>query len=235
MIKEALQYIAGLANQKTMEINGQQYSNQQLSLIRQPIPSALTVRSLSGFVDYLKSECDAPGALMVHVESPTKVTAFCGFNDDYNRKTYIEAEALLPTIRFGAWTDVEEFNIQLQSLFHPNDTRANLLKVVGNIKEEAVQSLGDDGVSQQVTAKTGVATVATVPVPNPATLLPYRTFIEVQQPESLFVFRMKNGPYAALFEADGGAWKVEAMDTIKEYLQVSLKDEIESGKIVLIA
>jgi hypothetical protein len=235
MIKEALQYIAGLANQKTMEINGQQYSNQQLCLIRQPLPGVLTVRSLSGFVDYLKSGYDAPGALMVHVESPTKVTAFSGFNDDYNRKTYIEAEALLPTIRFGTWTDVEEFNIQLQSLFHPNDTRANLLKIVGNIKEEAVQSLGDDGVSQQVTAKTGVATVATVPVPNPATLLPYRTFIEVQQPESLFVFRMKNGPYAALFEADGGAWKVEAMDTIKEYLQESLKEEIASGKIVLIA
>ncbi|OME58196.1 hypothetical protein BSK59_08405 [Paenibacillus odorifer] len=235
MIKEALQYLIGLGKQETIRENGQTFSNQPLTLLRQPTPTALTVRSLSGFVDYLKSEYDQPGALMVQIESPTKVTAFSSFNNDQVRKTYIEAEALLPTIRFGNWTDVEEFNIQLQSLFHPNDTRADLLRVVGNIKEEAVQSFGDDGVSQQVTAKTGVATVATVPVPNPATLLPYRTFIEVQQPESLFVFRMKNGPYAALFEADGGAWKVEAMDTIKEYLQESLKDEITSGKIVLIA
>ncbi|WP_342480082.1 hypothetical protein NST07_20750 [Paenibacillus sp. FSL L8-0340] len=235
MIKEALQYIAGLASQKTLEINGQQYSNQSLILVKQPTPAALTVRSLSGFVDYLKSNFDQPGALMVHVESPTKVTAFTGFNEDFSRKTFVEAEALLPTIRFGQWTDVEEFNIQLQSLFHPNDTRADLLKVVGNIKEEAVQSLGDDGVSQQVTAKTGIATVATVPVPNPAVLMPYRTFIEVQQPQSLFVFRMKTGPYAALFEADGGAWKVEAMDTIKAYLLNALEEEIKDGKIVLIA
>jgi hypothetical protein len=235
MIKEALQYLIGLGTQETVYENGQTFSNQPLTLLRQPTPAALTVRSLSGFVDYLKSDYDQPGALMVHVESPTKVTAFSGFNNDQARKTYIEAEALLPTIRFGQWTDVEEFNIQLQSLFHPNDTRADLLKVVGNIKEEAVQSLGDDGVSQQVTAKTGIATVAAVPVPNPAVLMPYRTFIEVQQPQSLFIFRMKTGPYAALFEADGGAWKVEAMDTIKAYLLNALDEEIKAGKIVLIA
>ncbi|MEK4398363.1 hypothetical protein [Bacillus sp. FSL K6-2860] len=30
-----------------------------------------------------------------------------------------------------------------------------MLKVVGNIKEEAVQTIGDDGVSQQVVAKAG--------------------------------------------------------------------------------
>lgn len=235
MIKEALQYIAGLANQKTMEINGQQYSNQSLYLVKQPTPAAITVRSLSGFVDYIKSEYDAPGALMVHVESPTKVSAFTTFNDDYNRETYIEAEALLPTIRFSSWTDVEEFNIQLQSLFHPNDNRAALLKLVGNIREDAEQSYADDGVTQRVTAKTGIATVGEVPVPNPVVLLPYRTFIEVQQPESLFVFRLRKGPEAALFEADGGAWKVEAMDTIHTYLKESLKAEIEAGKIVIIA
>jgi hypothetical protein len=168
MIKEALQYIAGLANQETLEINGQQYSNQSLFLIKQPTPAPITVRSLSGVVDYLKSEYDAPGALMVHVESPTKVSAFTSFNDDYNRKTYIEAEALLPTIRFSTWTDVEEFNIQLQSLFHPNDTRAALLKLVGNVREDAEQSYADDGVTQRVTAKTGIATVGEVSVPNPS-------------------------------------------------------------------
>jgi hypothetical protein len=57
----------------------------------------------------------------------------------------------------------------------------------------------------------------------------------VQQPESLFVFRLQSGPRAALFEADGGAWKVEAMDTIHAYLKENLKAEIEAGKVVIIA
>lgn len=235
MIKEALQYIAGLASQKTLEINGQQYSNHALTLLRQPTPAPLVIRSLSGFVDYLKSRYDAPGKLMIHIESPTKVSAFGTFNEDVARSTFAVADALLPTIRFDNFMDVETFNIMLQSLFVPSETRATLLKVVGNIKEENVQNTGDDGVAQQITAKTGVATVGTVTIPNPVTLLPYRTFVEIKQPESLFVFRMRSGPAAALIEADGGAWKVEAMDTIKAYLEEALKEEISAGDFVIIA
>lgn len=235
MIKEALQYIAGLASQKTLEINGQQYSNHSLTLLKHPTPAPLVIRSLSGFVEYLKSQYDAPGKLMIHVESPTKVSAFSSFNDDSVRSTFAVADALLPSIRFDSFMDVETFNIMLQSLFVPSDARASLLKIVGNVKEENVQNTGDDGVAQQITAKTGVATVATVTVPNPVTLLPYRTFVEVQQPQSLFVFRMRSGPTAALIEADGGAWKVEAMDTIKAYLEKELKDEIGAGEFVIIA
>lgn len=65
-------------------------------------------------------------------------------------------------------------------------------------------------------------------IPSPVTLKPYRTFTEVEQPESQFVFRMKEDKYdgvqCALFEADGGAWKLGAMEYIKEYLERELED-----------
>lgn len=63
-------------------------------------------------------------------------------------------------------------------------------------------------------------------VPNPVTLIPYRTFLEVQQPASDFIFRMKSscGVQCAIFEADGGTWKNEAMNNIKEYLKNELAD-----------
>ena len=60
-----------------------------------------------------------------------------------------------------------------------------------------------------------------VPVPNPVALVPFRTFIEVEQPESKFVFRVKDGPQMGLFEADGGEWRLAAMLRIKEYLEGS--------------
>ena len=63
-------------------------------------------------------------------------------------------------------------------------------------------------------------------VPNPVTLKPYRTFLEVDQPASDFIFRMKeySGSIGcALFEADGGAWKMEAMQNMEAYLQDELK------------
>ncbi|MNW60692.1 hypothetical protein D3C74_386970 [compost metagenome] len=70
------------------------------------------------------------------------------------------------------------------------------------------------GMTQSVVAKTGVATVEDVKVPNPVLLAPYRTFVEVEQPESSFVFRMKDGPSAALFEADGGAWRNDVIANV---------------------
>jgi hypothetical protein len=73
-----------------------------------------------------------------------------------------------------------------------------------------------------VTAKSGISTVENVIVPNPVMLCPFRTFAEVEQPESEFVFRMQTGFKAALFEADGGKWKLYAMQNVKAYLEEKL-------------
>lgn len=109
--------------------------------------------------------------------------------------------------------------------------RAKLLALVGNVKDSSVRTVGDDGITQTTTVKTGVATVADVMVPNPVTLSPYRTFAEVEQPASNFVFRMRSGndePAAALFEADGGAWRIEAIANIRQWLELHLADALGS-------
>jgi hypothetical protein len=238
MIKEALEYLIKLGNVESVSIGESIYSTQKLHLVNDLTPAALQVRSLSGLVEYLISDFDGDELSerkMVHVISPTEVIVFSTFNRDYQRNDYIKASAMLPAFQFDRWYDAEDFNIKLQSAFVKNGDRDIMLKVVGNIKEEAVQTVGDNGVSQSVVAKTGVATVGNVLVPNPVVLAPYRTFVEVDQPESEFIFRMQSGPRCALFEADGGGWKLAAMRNIKEYLQAALENEISSGKIVVIA
>ncbi|MDR2054492.1 MAG: hypothetical protein LBQ10_01270 [Desulfovibrio sp.] len=50
-------------------------------------------------------------------------------------------------------------------------------------------------------------------------LRPYRTFNEVEQPVSPFVFRAQEGPRFALIEADNGAWESVAMKSIKEFME----------------
>ncbi|MFB0841836.1 hypothetical protein [Paenibacillus oleatilyticus] len=235
MIKEALQYIAGLANTRTEAIGDQIFSTQPVHLVRQARAEAIKVRSLSGMVEYLKSEFDGKTKLLIQVVSPTEVHAFGTFNRDLDRNYLITASALLPEFRYGNFYESEDFNIKLQSGFVPSHDRAAVLALVGNIREDAVKTVGDDGVSQSVTARTGVATVAPVPVPNPVTLQPFRTFVEVEQPESEFIFRIKQGPTCALFEADGGAWKLEAMYRIKNYLLLALEEKVNSGEIVIIA
>ncbi|MGG1673296.1 hypothetical protein ACIFOE_22195 [Paenibacillus sp. NRS-1783] len=141
---------------------------------------------------------------------------------------------MLPEIDYGRYYDIESFNILLQSCFVPTDMNAALLSIVGNVKDEKVVNYGDDGTSQQVTAKVGIATVEAVKLPNPVYLKPFRTFVEIEQPESAFVFRMKDGPSAAIFEADGGEWKLRAIAAIKDYLEAALEAEMDAGNVVII-
>jgi hypothetical protein len=160
---------------------------------------------------------------LVHIISPTEVALYSELRNDQDREMYMHCKALTPNnIVYNRFMDTDDFNIMLQSSFVDNRDRTILLKVTGLIQDKAVKEVGDDGVSQAVTIKTGVANVGDVKVPNPVELAPYRTFPEIIQPESKFIFRMQSGPQAALFEADGGAWRNMAMDLIKKYLEEQL-------------
>lgn len=103
-----------------------------------------------------------------------------------------------------------------------------ILQFAGNVKAGTVAEYGDTGVGQKAAIKKGVASLQEVEVPSPCRLMPFRTFTEVAQPMSSFIFRVKDndryGVTCALFEADGGAWKNEAKANIKAYLEKELDD-----------
>ena len=117
--------------------------------------------------------------------------------------------------------------MQSKFLDDPDTDRELLLKFAGTVEQGSVTEYGDDGVTQKATVKQGIASKTDAIVPNPVRLRPYRTFIEVEQPVSDFIFRMKDSSHGitcALFEADGGAWKNAAMRNVKEYLEFELAD-----------
>lgn len=73
----------------------------------------------------------------------------------------------------------------------------------------------------------GIASKVDAIVPNPVMLVPYRTFQEVGQPASRFVFRVRdtgNEPHFCLIEAGNHLWRNEAIENIKEYLREGLSD-----------
>ena len=112
------------------------------------------------------------------------------------------------------------------------------MQVAGNIQAGTTANYGDDGVSQKTTIKTGISNNADVIVPNPVRLRPFRTFHEIAQPQSGYVFRIKddNGkPYFKLVEAEGGVWKNGAMKEIKNYFEFELAEELKQYNITVIA
>lgn len=232
--REALEYLVSLGAPEILDIEGYKYSNKQLFRVDEPSPDALKATTLSAMVEYIKSGMDdkCSDQLLIHIISPTKVALLSELRFDKSRETYMICDAMLPNnIVFNNFLDTEKFNIMMQSSFIDTDDKEAILKVTGSIQDGEVSTYGDDGVSQTVTIKTGPAKVGTALVPNPAILAPYRSFSEIKQPDSKFIFRMKSGPTAALFEADGGAWRCEVMNSIAEYFSGELA---EYGNIKII-
>lgn len=229
MIKEALQYIVGLGKAEEHVINGACYSDKPLHRIDTYYPKAdaIEMHTLTSLVDYIKSEVDEmPPRMIVEVKSPTEVELYSQLDPNRDRESLVVASARVPDFEFDRFVEHEKFCINLQSKFIPSDDRELILKFAGTVEAGSVSEYGDDGVTQKATIKTGLASKGDAIVPNPVCLRPYRTFLEVEQPESAFVFRMKQDSYGsvmcAIFEADGGAWKMDATQAIKEYLQREL-------------
>lgn len=125
----------------------------------------------------------------------------------------------------------------VQANFQVTPDLETILKVAGNVEAKTTANYGDDGVSQKTTIKQGIASKTDVLVPNPVTLIPYRTFLEVEQPGSEFVFRIKDSggaPAFMLVEAEGGLWKHEAMQNVKDFLANALAEETELMKNITI-
>lgn len=213
-------------------LSGRTYTTETVYPVFDPAPDTVEVTTLTGLVDYLKTNVDnlsLPG-LICHVISPESVAIYSALHGDFRQRSrFIEATSRTRSMSFNKFLDAEAFNIWLQSCFadtpvtvdgelRPTD-RGLMLKYVGNVRDEAVKTTGDDGISQEVTVKTGIASVSNVLLPNPVTLRPYRTFNEVEQPASAFVFRAQEGPKFALIEADNGAWESEAMKNIKAFME----------------
>lgn len=223
MLEKALKYINSLKEPVIHNIDGETYSDKPLHRISfLPKAEPVELNTLTSLVDYIVSEFDARDKLFVHVVSPTRVDVFSSLDRERGREEVLTVKALLPSFQFGQYMGSESFNIGLQSKFLDSNERALVLKFAGTTKAGSVAEYSDDGVTQKATVKTGVASMADAVVPNPVKLKAYRTFIEVDQPEAQYVFRMKQdgagGVQCALFEADGGAWAIAAKESIKTYL-----------------
>ena len=230
--KEALEYLVnlGIMENPITEVEGKPYSVKQLIPVREIGPAALELNFLDSLVTYLKNETDfshKSNKLIIEIKNPTEIALRTQIVGNFNeRLTPVECTALISPFPWGRFIDPEEFIIMAQSRFVETEDLAKIRAIVGNVKSEEVFQFSDDGVSQQVTAKSGIARVENVVIPPRVKLAPYRTFIEVEQPESEFVFRAKKSdvlPCFALFEADGGAWRIEAMKRIKAYLEEQLE------------
>ena len=93
-------------------------------------------------------------------------------------------------------------------------------------------TMNDNGIATSVVTQKGVALQSNEAIRPIVKLRPYRTFQEVDQPESPFLIRI-NERRILFIEADGGMWKLKARETVKEFLTDKLSQEVSEGSVIV--
>ena len=248
IIKDAIQKIEELVNKAVTvrEIGGHTYlidKNNYEEIIPDAIslPKTYYFSSLDGLVKMIRKEhkgisdaCCVPDVLYVNVTSPTSVDVTTAV-DGYNRRAFLYHSSYeFPRKWIGAnWFEHEEAMIVLRSQFIQNEGTEYLLDFLSRVSDENSVSSDDNGMTQTVQVKKGIALAAREQVKPIVNLRPYRTFLEVEQPESAFLIRIREGIQVGIIEADGGMWKIAARRSVVEYLEKELKELIDSGNVVV--
>jgi len=228
MLKSMIEKIESMAKPELIELDDRPYTTRPVFPVLEPKISPLEINTLTGMVDYLAQRPDNTvvddSDMFILIKSPSLVYVMTEIYGQFNeRQTILKASFTPKPFNFGQWHDLESFIIAVQTFFIQTDVTAAILKITGNMACGTTVERMDDGVTQQVKARTGIARVEHVNLPNPVTLRPYRTFLEIDQPPGQFVFRMRqakdNQIECAIFEADCGLWQLAAINSIYEWLK----------------
>lgn len=239
MLKEFAAFLVGLGEDKTIvtkEINGETYAKGNIARIAPHVdrPDKITVNGLDSIAKLVRNELDLAEnrPIYIRVCGPRSVEVFTTL-DSYMERDYLyDAVCDAPDIK-GGWMTQEEAIIKLRSSFISNEGTDYLLDLLSRICKEDNVSSDDNGVSQTVTARQGISLKHFEPVRSRISLRPYRTFTEVEQPESEFILRLDDEGRVGLIEADGGAWCMKAKDNIAAYFVEALSEEILSLRVVV--
>ncbi|MDR1136993.1 MAG: hypothetical protein LBK91_01605 [Synergistaceae bacterium] len=238
IIKDALEYLVGLKQAKTFNIDGRTYADGGLTLVEEaaPSPRRIEISSLGSLVKLVRSENKhfvVP--TFIRIENEREITVFSTYciTDKYNRYVYYDVGCSAPSFAPG-WFEREDAMIKLMSVFVPNEGSEYILNLIGRMTQNSSIETDDNGITQKVTIKSGVEIKASTVIKPIVTLKPYRTFLEVEQPESAFLLRIGERAKIGLMEADGCKWVLDAKKNIAEFLENNLSELVESGEIVIL-
>lgn len=235
MLAKLIDKIVSLKETKTFEIAGETYADAQLTRIPPHVdrPDCIEVSGLDGICKLIRTElAKLDTIVMVQAKAHNMVEVMTTYQPDFSRNMLYRAKADAPGLRTG-YRDRETALIELRSLFIPNDGTEYLLDLLSRMTDNNSVTTRDNGVTQEVEARQGIALNTRVAIKPRVNLRPFRTFLEVQQPESEFLIRVDAENGIGFIEADGGIWKLEAKGNIAKYFEAHLADLIAAGKVVV--
>lgn len=198
-------------------------------------PDILPLNSLDALVKMIKTEAPRFTEAPLYITIPSHLLVQCFTQPEpterFFRQFFYEVKATdVPGWDSKVQLGFEEMQIALRTRFQETPDALYAMKLLSDISTGAKITFNDNGVATSVVTKKGIDLQANETIRPIVKLKPYRTFQEVEQPESTFLIRV-NERGISFTEADGGMWKLRARETVKAFLEKALSKEIEEGAV----
>lgn len=241
MLKEFIEHIQKTAQPIIQQIGSATFAvttDGEANELRPTIdhPDTLPLHSLDALVKLVRTEA-AKAQAPLYITIPDHMTVRCFGQPDpdarHFRQVYYEAHATdVPGWGEKVQLGFEEAQIAMRTRFQETADTIYALKLLSDICCGAKVIYNDNGIATTVTTQKGVALQSNEQIRPIITLKPYRTFQEVEQPESIFLIRV-NERGITFTEADGGMWKLKARQTVKAFLEEQLAEEVASNSVYI--
>lgn len=241
MLKELIQHIQETALPMVTTIDGATFcitAGGAATEVRPAIdrPDTLDLHSLDSLVKMVRTEAtemDTP----LYLNIPDHMTVNCFAQPDpgarfFRQVFYVARATDVPGWDAKVQLGFEEAQIALRTRFQETEDTLYTMKLLSDITCGAKITFNDNGVATTVVTKKGIDLQANETIRPIVRLKPYRTFQEVEQPESIFLIRVSDRGISFI-EADGGMWKLKARDTVKAFLEANLAEEIGQGAVIV--
>lgn len=241
MLKEFIEHIQTTTAPKVMEIGENHFRLTHDGDIEQILPKiqhpdTLTLNSLDGLVKLVKTEAmKMADPLYITIPTHMRVVCFAQPKEEnrWHRQFYYEAVASdVPGWEEKISMDFEEAQVAMRTRFQETPDVLYLQKLLSEITLGAKVTRNDNGVATTVVTQKGIAMQGSETIRPIVKLRRYRTFQEVEQPESTFLIRVDERAIRFI-GADGGMWKLTARQTIKAFLAERFAEEIAAGTVVV--
>ena len=239
MLKEFIEHIQNTAQPIVKEIDGKTYSINRAGEITEILPQlfhpdTLPLNSLDALVKLVTTEAAKSAKAPIYITVPNHLTVRCFTQPDpaqrFFRQVFYEVSATdVPGWESGSKLSFEEMQIAMRTRFQDSVDSEYVMKLLSDISTGAKITFNDNGIATTVVTAKGVALQGATQIKPIVILKPYRTFQEVEQPESTFLIRISERGIS-FTEADGGMWKLKARETIKAFLEERLAD---TGNVIV--
>ena len=240
MLKEFIEHIQKTAQPKTEIVEGRIFAlfhDGVQEINPEPYrPELLEVHSLDALVQLIANEA-SEFAQTIFVSVPDHMTVSCFTKPDPDDRCFRQVFYKAIATDVPGWGEkvqmgFEEMQIALRTRFQETPDTPYVQKLLSDISTGAKITYNDNGVATTIVTSKGVALQGSETIRPIVTLKPYRTFQEVDQPDSTFLIRVSERGIS-FAEADGGMWKLQARRNNKAFIEAQIAQQNLKNKIIV--